>query len=188
MINEEQTIYTVSTLNAESATLLAQHFGFISVAGEISNLSRPTSGHLYFSLKDANAQIRCALFRFQNNKIDFALENGQQVIVRAQVSLYEPRGDYQLIVKSIELAGLGALQIAFDQLKNKLQKAGLFDEKNKKPLPRFPKQIGIVTSPTAAALQDILNVIQKRFPSIPVIIYPTQVQGTQAAGEIVSAI
>src|SRR3990167_8481765 len=181
-------IYSVSKLNAESAVLLSTHFGFIYVTGEISNLSRPSSGHLYFSLKDDQAQIRCALFRFQHQKMDFALENGQEIIVQAKVSLYEPKGDYQLIVSSIQLAGAGKLQIAFEQLKKELEKAGLFDEKHKKPLPLFPKQIGVITSPTAAALQDILKVLKKRFPSMPVIVYPTQVQGNLAAAQIAAAI
>lgn len=183
-----ESIYTVSTLNAESAELLSKHFGFIYVTGEISNLSRPSSGHLYFSLKDDRAQIRCALFRFQHQKIDFALENGQEIIVQAQVSLYEPRGDYQLIVSTIQLAGAGKLQIAYERLKKELENAGLFDEKHKKPLPLFPKKIGIITSPTAAALQDILKVLKKRFASIPIIVYSTQVQGNVAATQIVAAI
>lgn len=185
---DSNNIYSVSKLNAESAELLAEHFGFICVIGEISNLSRPSSGHLYFSLKDNQAQIRCALFRFQNNQINFAIENGQEVIVQAKVSLYEPRGDFQLIVTSVQLAGAGKLQIAFEQLKKELEKKGLFDNANKKPLPLIPKCIGIITSATAAALQDVLKVLKKRFPSIPVIIYPTQVQGNLAASQIANAI
>ncbi|OGT44572.1 MAG: exodeoxyribonuclease VII large subunit [Gammaproteobacteria bacterium RIFCSPHIGHO2_12_FULL_38_11] len=181
-------IYTVSTLNAESAALLAAHFGFIYVTGEISNLSKPSSGHLYFSLKDPSAQVRCALFRFQHQQVNFTLENGQEVIVQAKVSLYEPRGDFQLIVTSVQLAGAGKLQIAFEKLKKELEKQGLFLDENKKPLPYIPKCIGIITSATAAALQDILKVLKKRFPTIPVIIYPTQVQGSLAAGQIVNAI
>jgi len=181
-------IYTVSMLNAEASSLLTSHFGAIWVSGEISNLSRPSSGHLYFSLKDSGAQIRCALFRFQHQKVDFQLENGQQVIVRAQTGLYEPRGDFQLIVTSVQLAGSGKLQLAFEQLKKDLEKAGLFDEVHKKPLPLFPKQIGIITSPTAAALHDILKVLKRRAPQIPVIIYPTQVQGDNAAAQIVATI
>ncbi|MCX7120979.1 MAG: exodeoxyribonuclease VII large subunit [Gammaproteobacteria bacterium] len=180
--------YTVSTLNAESAALLAEHFGYIYVTGEISNLSKPSSGHLYFSLKDPSAQIRCALFRFQHQQINFAVENGQEVIVQAKVSLYEPRGDFQLIVTSVQLAGAGKLQMAFEKLKSELEKQGLFSDDNKKPLPTIPNCIGIITSATAAALQDILKVLKKRFPSIPVIIYPTLVQGDQAAPKIVDAI
>src|SRR3989338_4453730 len=143
-------IYRVSQLNHEANALLSTHFSTLLVTGEISNLSRPSSGHLYFSLKDATSQIRCALFRFQHKQIQFQVENGQEVIVHAQVSLYEPRAD-------IQLAGVGKLQIAFEQLKKELEKAGLFDEKNKKLLPLYPQQIGIITSPTAAALHDILK-------------------------------
>ncbi len=184
----EPPIYSVSELNHESNVLLSSHFETVWVTGEISNLSRPSSGHIYFSLKDDNAQIRCACFRFQQQKIDFTLENGQEIIVRAQVGLYEPRGDFQLIVQEMKLAGAGKLQIAFEKLKKELEKAGFFDDKNKKPLPIFPKHIGIVTSPTAAALRDILKVLKKRFPSIPVTIYPTLVQGDLAAAQIASAI
>ncbi len=181
-------IYTVSQLNSETSLLLGEHFGAVLVTGEISNLSKPSSGHLYFSLKDSQAQIRCALFRFQHQKIDFPLENGQEVIVQANVSLYEPRGDFQLIVSKVQLAGSGKLQMAFEKLKKELEKSGLFDEAHKKSLPVFPKQIGIISSKTAAALQDILKVLRRRFPSTPLIIYPTQVQGDKAALQIVAAI
>ncbi len=181
-------IYSVSALNLETKALLSTHFGVIYVSGEISNLSRPSSGHLYFSLKDQQSQIKCALFRFQNQKIPFEMENGQAVIVKAQVSLYEARGDYQLIVSSVELAGAGQLQIEFEKLKNKLSMAGLFDEAHKKTLPTLPKQIGIITSPSAAALHDILKVLKKRFPSIPILIYPAMVQGEMAANQIINAI
>lgn len=184
----EKNIYTVSTLNQEVNVLLTDHFRVICVTGEISNLSRPSSGHLYFSLKDENAQIRCAFFRFQQQRNTVALENGQQVILYAQVSVYEPRGDYQLIVKSVELSGVGTLQIAFEQLKIKLEKAGLFNPDHKKLLPVFPKKIAVITSPTGAALQDIIKVHQKRFPAIPVLLYPVAVQGNDAKTEIVNAI
>lgn len=187
MITNEK-IYTVSALNQEASHLLTSHFQVVCVTGEISNLSRPSSGHAYFSLKDENAQIRCALFRFQHLKTEFELENGQQIILYAQVALYEPRGDYQLIVKSVQLSGAGALQLAFEKLKNKLEKAGLFDEAHKKPLPQFPKTIGIITSATGAALQDILKVHHNRFPSIPLFLYPVSVQGDQAKFDIVNAI
>ena len=187
-LDDASHIYSVSMLNNAASGLLNDHFGTVWVTGEISNLSRPSSGHLYFSLKDNQAQIRCALFRFKHTQVNFSLENGQQVIVQAQVSVYEPRGDFQLIVTSVQLAGAGQLQLAFETLKNKLEKAGLFNEAHKKSLPIFPKQIGIITSPTAAALSDILKVLHRRFCSIPVIIYPTQVQGIAAAGQIAAAI
>lgn len=185
---DQSLVYSVSMLNNSANLLLSEHFGTICVTGEISNLSRPSSGHLYFSLKDQDAQIRCALFRFNHSQVNFSLENGQQVIAQVKVSVYEPRGDFQLIVTNVALAGKGQLQLAFEKLKNKLEKAGLFDETHKKSLPAFPKQIGIITSPTAAALRDILKVLHRRFPSIPIIIYPTQVQGDAAAKQIVDAI
>lgn len=188
MIFEENIIYHVSDLNLAAKSLLNEHFGVVTVIGEISNLSRPSSGHLYFSLKDDLAQIRCALFRFQHQRATFQLENGQQVIVRAQVTLYEARGDYQLIVSSVELAGAGKLQIAFEALKKELEKAGYFDTQYKKTLPKLPKQIGVITSSSGAALQDVLKVLGKRFAAIPVIVYPTSVQGELAAAQIIKAI
>lgn len=186
--NEHSFVYSVSALNHAAAMLITEHFGGVCVSGEISNLSRPSSGHLYFSLKDANAHIRCALFRFQHQQVDFPLENGQHVIVRAQVGVYEPRGDFQLIVSAVQLAGIGKLQLAFEQLKKELEKQGLFDERHKKSLPAFPKKIGVITSSTTAALQDILKVLRKRAPQIPIMIYPTMVQGELAAAQIAHAI
>ncbi|PIZ03979.1 MAG: exodeoxyribonuclease VII large subunit [Gammaproteobacteria bacterium CG_4_10_14_0_8_um_filter_38_16] len=187
-ITPELPILSVSELNHSVNTLLSQQYQTVLITGEVSNLSRPASGHLYFSLKDHQAQIRCALFRFQHAQIHFELENGQAIIVRAQVSLYEPRGDFQLIVSDVQLAGAGELQIKFEKLKNELEKRGLFDEQHKKPLPTFPKKIGVITSPSAAALQDIIKVLKKRFVSIPIAVYPTLVQGNQAAIQIVTAI
>ena len=181
-------IYTVSQLNRETGQLLSRHFLSIRVEGEISNLSTPASGHVYFSLKDANAQVRCAMFKNQRRRGGFKPENGKQVIVTAEVSLYEPRGDYQLIVEHIEEAGDGALRRAFDALKLKLSAEGLFDAANKQSLPALPKAIGVITSPSGAAIRDILTVLQRRFPAIPVIIYPTAVQGTNAQHEIAGAI
>lgn len=183
-----QPIYSISALNLEAKALLSQHFGRILVIGEISNLSKPSSGHLYFSLKDAASQVKCALFRFQYKKIPFELENGQCIIATAEVSLYEARGDYQLIISNVVLAGAGELQLAFEKLKDKLSQAGLFDEAHKKKLPKLPKQIGIITSVSAAALQDILKVLKKRASAIPVLIYPTLVQGEYAANQIAQAI
>ncbi len=181
-------IYTVSQLNRETSLLLSEHFLTIRVEGEISNLSTPSSGHLYFSLKDANAQIRCAMFRNQQRRLVFKPENGKQVIVKAEVSLYEPRGDYQLIVESLEESGYGALQRAFDTLKLKLSKEGLFELAHKKSLPTLPKAIGIITTPTGAAIRDILSVLKRRFAAIPVIIYPASVQGENAKYELAKAI
>lgn len=180
-------IYSVSELNRETALLLNGHFLSILVEGEISNLSMPASGHCYFTLKDASAQVRCAMFRSQQRRT-FKPENGKHVIVKAQVSLYEPRGDYQLIIDHIEEAGLGALQRAFDELTQKLAAEGLFLQAHKKPIPALPKSIGIITSPTGAAVRDILTILRRRFAAIPVIIYPTAVQGEQAKYEICQAL
>lgn len=182
------TIYSVSQLNLEVRELLEQEFSAILVAGEISNLRRPSSGHVYFSLKDSLAQVRCAMFRFNSEKLSFELKEGLQVMVRARISLYEERGDFQLIIEQMEESGQGALQQAFEQLKLRLAKEGLFEEAHKKPLPAFPKCVGIITSSTGAAIRDILTVLKRRFSGINVIIYPTQVQGQTAAPQIVKAI
>jgi exodeoxyribonuclease VII large subunit len=181
-------IITVSQLNRETSQLLAEHFLSVLVEGELSNLAQPSSGHIYFTLKDANAQVRCAMFRPQQRRLTFKPENGKQVIVRAQVSLYEPRGDYQLIVEQIEEAGDGALRRAFDALKLKLSEQGLFDAAHKQPLPTLPTAIGVITSPSGAAIRDILTVLQRRFAAIPVIVYPVAVQGDNAKHEIARAI
>lgn len=186
--NTEQTVLTVSQLNALARQLLEECFSTVTIEGEISNLSAPSSGHLYFTLKDDNAQIRCAMFRQYNRLLKTRPEHGMHVRVRARVSLYEGRGDFQLIVHDLEEAGDGALQRAFELLKKSLHAQGLFDEAHKKPLPALPQRIGVITSRTAAALRDILSVLKRRFPSIPVVIYPTQVQGELAAGQIVKAI
>ena len=184
----QRNIITVTELNRETSQLLAEHFLSILVEGEVSNLSTPVSGHLYFSLKDANAQVRCAMFRTRQHRLAFKPENGKQVIIKAQVTLYEPRGDYQLIVESIEEAGDGALRRAFDVLKLKLSDEGLFDVAHKKKLPTLPKAVGIITSPSGAAIRDILTVLQRRFSAIPVIIFPVAVQGDNAKHEIARAI
>jgi exodeoxyribonuclease VII large subunit len=181
-------IITVSQLNHATSQLLAEHFLSVLVEGELSNLAQPSSGHLYFTLKDANAQVRCAMFRPQQRRLTFKPENGKQVVVRAQVSLYEPRGDYQLIVEHIEEAGDGALRRAFDALKLKLSEQGLFDAAHKQPLPTLPRTIGVITSPSGAAIRDILTVLQRRFAAIPVIVYPVAVQGDNAKHEIARAI
>ena len=181
-------IYSVSELNRETALLLDSHFLSIYVEGEVSNLSIPASGHCYFTLKDATAQVRCAMFKGSQRKQSCKPENGRQVVVKAQVSLYEPRGDYQLIVEFMEEAGVGALRRAFDKLKLKLAEQGLFSTANKKPLPTLPKTIGVITSPSGAAIRDILAVLRRRFPAIPVIVYPVAVQGENAQYEIAKAI
>lgn len=184
----QRNIITVTQLNRETSQLLAEHFLSVLVEGELSNTAQPSSGHLYFTLKDANAQVRCAMFRTQQRRLAFKPENGKQVIVKAQVSLYEPRGDYQLIVEHIEEAGDGALRRAFDALKLKLSEQGLFDTAHKQSLPTLPKAIGVITSPSGAAIRDILTVLQRRFAAIPVIVYPVAVQGDNAKHEIARAI
>jgi exodeoxyribonuclease VII large subunit len=178
-------VYTVSELNLEARTLLEENFPRVWVEGEISNLARPRSGHIYFSLKDDRCQLRCAMFRMHNRRIDFTPEDGLQVLAQGRVSLYPERGDYQLIVQFLEEAGAGALRRAFEALKKRLAGEGLFDEADKRPLPTLPRQIGVVTSPTGAALRDILSILARRFPAIPVLIYPVPVQGAEAAPEIV---
>ncbi len=177
-------IYTVSQLNREVRTILEGSFPMLWVEGEISNLARPASGHLYFSLKDSQAQVRCAMFRGRNNLLKFEPENGMQVMIYARVGLYEGRGEFQLIADRMEPAGEGALQLAFEQLKKKLDQEGLFNQDIKQALPAFPKTVGIVTSQTGAAIKDILSVLRRRFPALNVIIYPTPVQGNTAGHSI----
>lgn len=181
-------ILTVSQLNNQVRQLLEETFGVVSISGEISNWVRASSGHCYFSLKDPEAQVRCALFRGRANQLRFKPDNGQAVVLHGQVSLYPNRGDYQLIVSHMEPAGMGQLAILFAKLKKKLQAAGLFDNEHKQPIPEMPKRIGIISSPTGAALQDILKVLRRRFPLAPVNVYPSLVQGEQAAKNLNQAL
>jgi exodeoxyribonuclease VII large subunit len=184
----DRDIYTVSRLNREVRVLLERGFGTLWLEAEISNLAKPSSGHWYFSLKDAGAQVRCAMFRQRNMLSTFNARDGQKVLVRARIGLYEPRGEYQLIVDHMEDAGRGALQRQFEELRAKLAAEGLFAAERKRPLPRLPTRIGIITSPTGAAVRDILHVLARRFPAVGVLIYPVSVQGAAAAGEIVAAL
>ncbi len=188
MQNTNRTILNVSELNAEVSLLLKQGFPLLWVEGEISNFSRPASGHFYFSLKDSNAQIRCAMFRNRNMHIDVKPENGLKVLVRGRVGLYEARGEFQLIAEHMEDAGAGLLQKQFEELKAKLAAKGWFDALFKKEIPKFPQQIGIISSPTGAALRDILNVLKRRCPQIPLLIYPVAVQGAKAASALETAV
>lgn len=181
-------IYSVSDLNETAKILLEQHFSSVLLEGEMSNFSCPTSGHWYFTLKDENAQIRCAMFRMNNHSVKFFPKDGMHVIVRAKVSLYTPRGDYQLIVSHVEEAGIGLLQKRFDLLKEKLFKEGLFDSAHKQPLPVYPHKIGIITSITGAAIRDVTTVLKRRYPLAEIFIYPTLVQGDQAANSIIRMI
>lgn len=181
-------ILTVTQLNYSVRHLLEGNIGQIWLTGEISNFTQPASGHWYFTLKDDQAQVRCAMFRMKNQRVNFRPQHGMQVLVRASVTLYEPRGDYQLQIETMQMAGEGLLQQQFEQLKAKLSAEGLFDMAHKKALPPFAKQIGIITSASGAALQDMLNVLARRDPSLQIVIYPTLVQGKEAVGEIVQAI
>lgn len=184
----EREVITVSQLNRRAKQLLETHLPLLWIEGELSNVSVPSSGHWYFTLKDDQAQVRCAMFRNRNMAVRFKPQQGQHVLVRARVSLYEGRGDYQIIAEHMEEAGAGALQRAFDELKLKLAREGLFDEHTKKPLPPLAKHIAVITSPTGAAIRDILSVLGRRFPSIPVTVIPVAVQGKESAGQIVRAI
>ncbi len=177
-------ILTVSNLNQNVRKLLENEFPLLWVEGEISNLAQPASGHIYFSLKDSKAQVSCAMFKGRKQFLRFKPENGQQILIRARVSLYEPRGNFQLIAEHMEEAGDGALRRAFEELKAKLAAEGLFDEELKQPVPELPERIGIITSATGAAIHDVLSVLKRRFPAIPVLVYPVTVQGDKAAPEI----
>lgn len=181
-------IYTVSRLNREAKQLLESSFPPVWIEGEISNVSRPASGHVYFSLKDAQAQVRCCFFRQHHRLLGIALKDGLHVLARARVSLYEGRGDYQIIIEYLEEAGEGALRRAFDTLKLRLAQEGLFDVAHKKALPRLPSRLGIITSPSGAVLHDILTTLRRRFPAIGVRVYPVPVQGEGAAERIANAI
>ncbi|WP_241574108.1 exodeoxyribonuclease VII large subunit [Vibrio parahaemolyticus] len=183
-----QNIFTVSRLNAEVRLLLENEMGIVWLVGEISNFSAPVSGHWYLTLKDSRAQVKCAMFRGNNRRVTFKPANGNQVLVKARLSLYEPRGDYQLIIESMQPEGDGRLQQEFEELKMTLAAEGLFAQTNKLPLPEHPKRVGIITSKTGAALYDILDVLKRRDPSLPVVIYPTMVQGDDAAIQIAQAI
>lgn len=184
----EPVTLTVSQLNRQARSLLESHFDFVWVEGEISNFAAPSSGHWYFSLKDGNAQVRCAMFRGRNQRLRFRPENGDHIRLRCRVSLYEGRGEFQLIAEHMELAGAGALQAAFEKLKAKLLAEGLFDADRKQQLPESVSHLGVITSPTGAAIHDILTVLERRCPAIEVSILPVAVQGDSAAPEIVAAI
>jgi exodeoxyribonuclease VII large subunit len=177
-------IYTVGRLNREARALLETGLPSLWITGELSNVSRPASGHWYFTLKDADAQVRCAMFRQRNLMCRAAPKDGLQVLLRARVGLYEARGDFQLVVDHLEEAGEGELRRRFEALKLRLAGEGLFDEARKRKPPRFPRRVGVVTSATGAALRDVLHVIRRRYPAMPVVIYPVPVQGAGAAREI----
>ncbi|MDE0001262.1 MAG: exodeoxyribonuclease VII large subunit [Rhodospirillaceae bacterium] len=181
-------VYTVSSLNREARRVIEGELGVVWVEGEISGLARPGSGHLYWRMKDESAQLRCAMFRSQNRLLNFRPGDGQHVLARGRVSIYEPRGEYQLVVEYLEEVGEGLLRRRFEELKRKLAAEGLFDAERKREKPELPRRIGVVTSPSGAAVRDIVTVLARRFPAIPVLIYPTAVQGTGAAKDIASAL
>ncbi|MBC3767876.1 exodeoxyribonuclease VII large subunit [Neptunicella marina] len=188
MSAHQQNVFTVSKLNRLSRTILESEIGTIWVSAEISNFVKASSGHWYFTLKDKNAQIRAAMFKGSNRFVNPAPKEGEQVLVRANISLYEPRGDYQLIVEKMQSGGEGLLKQQFEQLKNRLHAEGLFDPSYKKPLPHTIKRVGIITSATGAALHDMLTVLNRRSPQTQIVIYPTQVQGQIATAQIVATI
>ena len=188
IMTEGRKVYTVSELNREIKVVLEDTYPEIWVEGEISNFKTYSSGHMYFSLKDQEAQISAVIFQGVNRSFKFKLEDGLKVIARGRVTAYPKRGEYQIIINLIEPSGKGALQLAFEQLKAKLEKEGLFDQTRKRPIPLLPKRIGIVTSPTGAAIRDILTVINRRFSEVEILIYPVRVQGDEAKYDIVSAI
>lgn len=181
-------IYSVSRLNREAKVLLEGNFPLIWLEGELSNLARPASGHLYFSLKDEQCQIRCAFFRQHQRRLTAPLRDGMHVLVRARVSLYEGRGDFQLIIEYLEDSGEGALKRAFEALRARLAAEGLFDGARKRPVPALPRRLGVITSPSGAVIHDILTTLRRRFPAIPVLLYPVPVQGEGAAERIAAAI
>lgn len=180
-------IFTVSEITRGIKSLLEDNFASVWISGEVSNFKAHSSGHFYFSLKDENSQISAVMFRGSNRMLKFKPEDGLQVIVNGRVTVYEPRGSYQIVAEYLEPQGLGALQLAFEQLKKKLASEGLFDESRKKALPLLPRKIGIVTSPTGAAIRDILQVLKRRYPNIEVLLAPVNVQGAEAAPAIVAA-
>ncbi|HUW22812.1 MAG TPA: exodeoxyribonuclease VII large subunit [bacterium] len=187
-MEEPRKIYKVSEINKIAKNLLEEEFPEIWLEGEISNFTLHSSGHLYFSLKDEDAQINAIMYKWQAGQLEFVPENGMKVIAQGKISVFVKGGRYQIIVYGLKPIGIGALQQAFEQLKRKLEKEGLFDKARKRPIPMLPQKIGIVTSPTGAAIRDILNIIERRFANVHILIHPVRVQGDRAAGEIAEAI
>jgi exodeoxyribonuclease VII large subunit len=186
--NQSPKIYTVGDLTEEIKGLLEEHFDFVWVEGEISNFRSPSSGHYYMVLKDEKAQIRAVMFRPQTRYLKFTPEDGMKVIVQGRIGVYQPRGEYQIILDYLEPLGIGALALAFEQLKEKLAAEGLFDEKIKRPLPFLPQRVAVITSPTGAAIRDFLKIIRRRFANIEIIVVPVKVQGDEATAEMVEAL
>ena len=183
-----QKVYTISELNADIKWLLEERFPFVWIIGEVSNFRIPASGHFYFTLKDEFSQLNAVMFRGQQQKLRFQPEDGMNITGLGRLSVYEPRGTYQIILEYMEPAGIGALQIAYEKLKAQLAEEGLFDEKHKKPIPFLPQKIALITSPSGAVVHDMLNIINRRFPNVHIQIYPVKVQGDGAEDEIVDAL
>ncbi len=187
-INFKNNVQTVSEITHSIKVILENGFSFITVSGEVSNLRKPYSGHLYFTLKDSKAQLKAVLFKTQARYLSKPVKEGDQIICRGRISVYDARGDYQIIVDSVDHTGSGALQIAFERLKQKLSAQGMFDQENKKQLPFLPERIAVITSPQGAAIHDFLKIAAKRFPAVPIEIYPAPMQGEQSASEIIAAL
>ncbi len=181
-------VLTVGELTLQVKRLLEKQVGQVWVTGEVTNLRAQSSGHIYFTLKDADSQLSCVLFRNEARNSRAFLQDGRKVVLQGDLTVYEPRGQYQLRVSAVELQGIGALQMEFEKLKQKLNAEGLFATERKRPIPRFPQRIGIVTSPTGAAIQDVFHVVQRRNPGLEIVLVPCRVQGTGAAQEIAAAI
>ena len=186
--NQNPQVYSISELTEKIQELLEDHFDFVWVEGEISNFSTPASGHYYMVLKDDKAQIRAVMFRLQARYLKFIPENGMKVIAQGRLSVYTPRGEYQIILDYLEPMGVGALALAFEQLKKKLASQGVFDEEIKKPLPFLPQRVAVITSPTGAAIRDFLKIIRRRFANIEIVIVPVRVQGEEATADMVKAL
>ncbi|HMM23294.1 MAG TPA: exodeoxyribonuclease VII large subunit, partial [Pseudoxanthomonas mexicana] len=185
MTDTARDILTPTQLNTLARDLLEGAFPLVWVEGELGNVTRPASGHLYFTLKDARAQVRCAMFKPKSQWLKFAPREGLRVLARGRLTLYEARGDYQLVIDSLEEAGEGALRRAFEELRARLTAEGLFDDTRKRALPAHVRRLGVLTSPTGAAVRDVLSVLQRRYPLVEVDVLPVQVQGETAAGQIV---
>ncbi|MBM2838394.1 MAG: exodeoxyribonuclease large subunit [Deltaproteobacteria bacterium] len=188
MFDQKKPVLTVSQLTSMVKGLLEENFALVWVEGEVSNLRTPSSGHIYFTLKDENSQIKVVMFRGRGSFLKFRLEDGLHIILRGNITVYETRGEYQILADYIEPVGAGALQLAFEQLKERLAKEGLFDKARKRPIPSVPKKVGVITSPTGAAIRDMLHIMDRRFANLHILIYPVRVQGVEAPPEIIQAI
>src|SRR3989337_66052 len=188
MFDQKKPVLTVSQLTSMVKGVLEENFALVWVEGEVSNLRTPSSGHIYFTLKDENSQIKVVMFRGRGSLLKFRLEDGLHIILRGNITVYETRGEYQILADYVEPVGAGALQLAFEQMKERLAKEGLFDKARKRQIPPFPKKVGIITSPTGAAIRDMLHIMDRRFTNLHILIYPVRVQGVEAPPEIIQAI